>query len=181
MSNHREGRPEARSGSDDVAIEALVRRAWTAVIAFVATTLVTVGASVGAHVAGRAADVATLTKLLLVLTAVAAGYAVITSGRPIRRRTGFDVDFMVGRVWLPGFLGLLIPPVALVDAVLRLTSRSIGGYQTIREGGAGGRSYPEVLLTHGEGRPLGVALLTITALWPAAVATALGGQWLFAR
>ena len=57
MSNHREDRPEARSGSDDVAIEALVRRAWTAVIAFVATTLVTVGASVGAHVAGRAADV----------------------------------------------------------------------------------------------------------------------------
>lgn len=185
------GAPEARNGPaavaalrgdarDDAAVAGLVRRAWAWTLAFVASALLTLGGSVGAHLARRHADAATLTRALLVVTAIVGGIAVVMSGRPIRRRTHFDVDFMVGRVWLPGLLGLLLPPAALIDAMLRLASKSIGGYQTTREGGAGGRSYPEVALAQGEGRPLGVTLLTIATLWPAAAASVLLRGWLLA-
>lgn len=167
--------------SDDVVIAGLVRRAWGWVAAFVTSALATVGVSASAHLAGRASNGAALGGALLVVTAIAAGFAVVASGRPIRRRTAFDVDFMVSRVWLPGFMGLVIPPVALVDAVLRLTSASIGGYQTTQRDGASGRYYPSVALAQGEGRPLGAALLAIATLWPAAVASVVVVRWLFGR
>jgi hypothetical protein len=136
---------------DDSEIEGLVRSAWRRVVLFVVVALATLTGSLGARFAGRASDATMLTRGLLVVTAIAAGFAIVASGRPIQRRTRFDVDFMVGRVWLPGFLGLVLPPAVLVDAVLRLTSRSIGGYQTTREAGVAGNAYPEVALAHGEG------------------------------
>lgn len=166
---------------DDSEIEGLVRSAWRRVVLFVVVALATLASSLGAHLARRASDAAMLTRGLLVATAIAAGFAIVASGRPIQRRTRFDVDFMVSRVWLPGFLGLVLPPAALVDAVLRLTSRSIGGYQTTREGGVAGNAYPEVALTQGEGRALGVTLLAIATLWPAAVVCVVLGDWFFGR
>jgi hypothetical protein len=67
-------------------------------------------------------------------------------------------------------IGLLALPLG----VWHLRARSIGGYQTVKDGG-GGRYYPEIALSHGEGRPLGILFLVLGTLWPAAVACVLLG------
>jgi hypothetical protein len=163
-------RPAHARGSDarDEAIATLIRRAWWAVAAFATTLAGSFGASTASRAGGAPLHTSSIA-LLLVLTAISAAVAVFAAGQPMRRRTGFDVDFMVSRAWLPGLLGLVMPPVALVDAFLRLGSRTVGGYQTTRENGIGGNVYPEVALPMGEGRPLGATLLLIATAWPALV------------
>ncbi len=87
---------------------------------------------------------------------------------------------------MPGFMGLvpLFAPYALVEAVIRLVSSTVGGYATAPSqvgppgaiDGPGGISpagfgrsgpstyYPRVALALGEGRPLGVTLLLLGTL-----------------
>ncbi|MFO0630424.1 MAG: hypothetical protein U0325_33025 [Polyangiales bacterium] len=167
-------RAAGRSGHDDE-IAARVRQAWGAVVALASVLVGALGAGTTLGAGGARLSTATVVAAMGV-TAATAVVAVIVAGRPLRERTGFDVDFMVSRVWLPGMLGLLFPPVALIEACLRLASRSVGGYQTTRENGVGGRAYPEVALPLGEGRPLGVILLLVATAWPALVYMLLRGS-----
>jgi hypothetical protein len=172
----------------------LIAQAWIGVVLF---ALPLVGATVWACLArlrGHFSGVGTIGLALLGTSALFAMLAIVLSGRPLKRATRFGADFMVGRVYMPGFMGLIpiFAPYALVEAMIRLFSKDVGGYVTGPttvggvggvggQGGAGGiqlgggQHLPKIALVRGEGRPLGVTFLLLGTLWPAACALALLG------
>lgn len=109
--------------------------------------------------------------ILLGASLVAVVTGIVLSGRPIQRRTGFDGSFMFFAQWFFLIFALVMPGVgqimALVIAILRLASDSIGG-ATITSGSSR-TYYPVKSLPRGEGKPLGVVYLAMALLYPAAV------------
>ncbi|HVY48707.1 MAG TPA: hypothetical protein VHB21_22620 [Minicystis sp.] len=158
---------------DDVTIDALMGRAWRRLALFAGLSALTIAFAWALPSAVPAAVRAWSVRAGLAAAAVSGMIAIVSAGRPLQRRTGFDVDFMVSRVWLPGFMGLVIPVVPVVDCILRLASSSFGGYTTSQQGGANQRHYPEVALPRGEGKPLGFVFLAIMTVWTGAIASTL--------
>ena len=134
--------------------------------------LTTVWSWASAWIAPLAGLRATVGWTLLAAVVALAVNAIVSGGRPIQARTGFDLDFMVSAVWLIGFFALVVPGaqlVALGVGIWRLRARSVGGYNTVKEGST--KYYPKISLDQGEGRPLGVTFVTLGTLWPVAVAS----------
>jgi hypothetical protein len=94
--------------------------------------------------------------------------AVAVSASLLRRKAGFDVDYLVAGLWLPAMFGLVFPPmqiVALIIGVLRIRRDKVGGYSTVKEGSS--TYYPVRDVSTGEAKPYGYTMVAIGTVWTA--------------
>jgi len=156
----------------DAAVAPLVSRAYVMVgVAF----FVLAATCIWGLASGPSSDLAQLhTPVgigLVVASLVTLLVALGITGSPIKRRTGYDGDAMMFVVWFFPIFGFVMPVIGQIMCLV-VAFKRFGGEVGGSMGEVNGRPvHAPVIQLNGEGVPLGLVLLIIALLWPAAIAS----------